>query len=115
MIRKLLIFIVVMYIAVKISGAIGYGLITLAGMIALIESCGPLKWLVTKFTTIIDLILFAGSIIATVSLGYNLSASLVVAGVGYTLVYAPYVRHRANKNKVVKNERIDITKHIDWS
>jgi len=116
MIKKAIAFILVIWVAVQISGAIGYGLITLVGLIALIESAPPLKWLVRKFTTIIDLIIFALSIYATAKLGYNITASLVIAGVGYTLVYAPYVRnqHKFKPLSKKKNNNNPASKY-DWS
>ena len=44
--------------------------------------------------------LFVFTILATVNYGLNIAASLTVAGVGYTLVYAPYLREeRATKVK----------------
>jgi len=113
MIKKAIVFIAVIWVAVKVSGAIGYGLITLVGMIALIESAPPLKWLVRRFTTTIDIILFILTIVATTTLGYNITASLVVAGVGYTLVYAPYVR-REKQQKSIKPKYNPADK-IDWS
>ena len=116
MLKKIIIFIVVMWIAVKVSGAIGYGLITLAGLVGLIESAKPLKWLVIKFTTLIDILIFVASIFATAKLGYNITASLVVAGVGYTLVYAPYVRHQARLgSKGKQKKRSNIASDYDWS
>lgn len=113
MIKKALVFIAVIWVAVKVTGAIGYGLITLTGMIALIESAPPLKWLVRRFTTLIDVILFILTIAATAMLGYNISASLVIAGVGYTLIYAPYIR-REKSQKSIK-PKYNPTDKIDWS
>ena len=82
-----------------------FGLITLAGMIALIESIPFLKWIVKKSTSLIDIIFFVFTIIAVMSYGLNISAALTVAGFGYTMVYAPYVRKEKEdkkKNKVVR-------------
>lgn len=109
MIRKVIIFIAVIFIGVKITGAVGYGLITLISLIALIESIPPLKWVVKRMSSLIDVILFGLSIYATLTLGYNITASLVVAGLGFTLIYKPYLRSVNNKTR--RTKRSD---SVDW-
>lgn len=69
-----------------------FGVITLVGLIALIESIPILRWLASKSTKTIDVIIFVCTIFATMNYGLNIAASLTVAGIGYTLVYAPYLR-----------------------
>ena len=76
-----------------------FGLLTLAGMIAIIESIPPLKWLLSRSSKIFDVILFVFTIIATMSVGLNIAASLTVAGIGYTLVYAPYLREQRHSKQ----------------
>lgn len=73
-----------------------FGAITLAGLIALIESNKYLKYIAIKSNKILDLTIFGLTIYSTVSLGIMMTASLTVAGLGYTLLYAPYLR---SKNK----------------
>ena len=115
MIKKVLIFIAVIFIAMKVTGAIGYGLITLVGLIALIETVPLLKWIVKKFTSFIDVMIFVLTIFATAKLGYNITASLVIAGVGYTLVYAPYVRREAKIKSMPKKNSNNPASGYDWS
>lgn len=74
-----------------------FGVITLAGLIALIESNKYLKYIAIKSNKILDLIIFGFTIYSTLSLGIMMTASLTVAGLGYTLVYAPYLRSKSNK------------------
>lgn len=70
------------------------GIATLAGLIALVERNKYLKWLVMKSNMLLDMLLFAASVYATAVLGVTMVASLTIAGLGFTLVYAPYLRHR---------------------
>jgi len=99
----------------KIGGAIAYGLLSLVGLIALIETVPVLKWIVKKLTSLIDVLICFGTIYATVALGYNISASLVIVGLGYTLVYAPYVRREKEVvGKTKRNTNSYASKH-DWS
>ena len=71
-----------------------FGAITLAGFIALIESNKYLKYLITKSNRLLDVLIFGVTLYATASLGITITASLTVAGLGYTLVYAPWLRLR---------------------
>ena len=71
-----------------------FGAITLAGFIALIESNKYLKYLITKSNRLLDVLIFGATLYATASLGITITASLTVAGLGYTLVYAPWLRLR---------------------
>ena len=72
-----------------------FGVLTLLGLIVLIESIRPLKWLVSKSSRIVDVIIFLFTILAMAQYGLNISAGLTVAGLGYTLAYAPYLREQA--------------------
>jgi hypothetical protein len=87
-------------IGASIGAVIGtyifFGCATLAGFIAIAESNKYVKWIVVHSTQWIDLLIFAATMIATVSLGVTVTAALTFAGLGYTLVYAPYVRIREN-------------------
>lgn len=78
------------------------GLIMLSGFIALVESIRPLKWFVERTSKFIDVVIFLGTIWATAQLGVTITASLTFAGLGFTLVYAPYLRlkHENHKNKI---------------
>lgn len=110
-VRGLLIFMVIIALAFQVGSyilaATFFGLISLVGLIILIESIPPLKWILSRTTKIFDMMLFLFTILATISYGLNIAASLTVAGVGYTLVYAPYLREKrkekASKPKGVGN------------
>ncbi len=86
-----------------IGAAIGtylfVGIVTLAGLVAIAETNKYVKYIIIKGNKTLDVIIFAGSIIATAQLGVTLAASLTVAGLGYTLIYAPWLRQRASKSK----------------
>lgn len=71
-----------------------FGMLTLIGLIVLVESIGPLKWLLSRTNKAFDIILFVFTILATMNYGLNIAASLTVAGMGYTMVYAPYLREQ---------------------
>lgn len=82
-----------------ILSATFFGLISLVGMIILIESIPPLKWLLARTSKVFDIILFLFTIMATINYGLNIAASLTIAGVGYTLVYAPWLREQRLSKK----------------
>jgi hypothetical protein len=79
-----------------------FGILTLAGFIALTENVKPIKWLVIKFSGLIDVLIFVGSIWATATLGVTITASLVISGLGYSLLYSPWLR-RNHKKKLSNN------------
>lgn len=74
-----------------------FGLITLIGLIFMIESIGPLKYVMSRSSKVFDMILFGFTIVATVNYGLNIAASLTFAGLGYTLFYGPYLRETMRK------------------
>jgi len=83
------------YIGAIIATYVFFGAITLAGFIALVESNKYLKYLITKSNKLLDVLIFGASLYATASLGITITATLTVAGLGYTLVYAPWLRLRS--------------------
>ncbi len=87
-------------VGVSIGAAIGtyvfFGTVTLVGLIALIESNKHLKFIALKSNKGIDILIFSATVYATATLGVTVSAALVFAGLGYTLVYAPYLRQGLN-------------------
>lgn len=84
-------------VGASIGAAIGtyvfFGTVTLVGLVAIIESNKHLKYIAVKSNKGIDLFIFGATIYATAALGITISAALVFAGLGYTLVYAPYLRN----------------------
>ncbi len=83
-----------MAIGATISTYVFFGTITLAGLIAISESNKYVKYMITKSNRVVDLIIFGLTMYATVLLGVTITASLTFAGLGYTLVYAPWLRSR---------------------
>ena len=84
-------------IGLSIGATIGtyvfFGVATLAGMIAIIESNKYIKKVIVKSNKTLDVLIFIGSVIAMYQVGVTAAAALTFAGLGYTLVYAPYVRN----------------------
>ena len=99
------IFSVLSFIGLSIGATIGtyvfFGIATLMGMIAISESNGFVKTLVMKSNKTFDLIIFGFTIYATAVLGVTVVASLTFAGLGYTLVYAPWLREQELINNQV--------------
>lgn len=83
-----------MMVGATIGTYIFFGCVTLAGLIAVSETNPYVKYVIINSNKTIDLIILAGSIYATATLGVTVAASLTVAGLGFTLVYAPYVRQQ---------------------
>lgn len=94
-----------MIIGGHIAGHIIFGLILLGGLVALVENIPFVKWLVYKGNNIMDVMLWGLSALAIVTLGVSIAAALGVASLGYTMVYAPYVRkQQASKNHKKKDQ-----------
>jgi len=93
-----LIFIGISWIGVFISAAIAtyvfFGIATLLGLIALAEGNAYIKHLIVKSNRLIDISIFMLTIYSTLALGVTITASLTFAGLGYSLVYAPWLRLR---------------------
>lgn len=96
--------------AAWVFGAFFFGCLILLGFIGLIESIAPLKWFLSRVSKTFDVVLFIASIIAMSMFGLNISAGLTVAGLGYTLIYAPHLRSQVNSTKV--DEYIKRTKKL---
>lgn len=77
-----------------IAGHIIFGLMMLAGLVGLVENIPIVKWFVYRTNNFIDIALFIAAGVATVYMGVTITAALTVCGLGYTYVYAPYVRAR---------------------
>jgi len=85
-------------VGASIGAAIGtyvfFGTVTLVGLVVLIESNKHLRWLAMKSNKGIDIVIFGATLYATANLGITVSAALVFAGLGYTLVYSNYLRSK---------------------
>ena len=100
-----IVMIIGMVIGGHLAGHIFFGLILLGGLIALVENIPFIKWLVYKGNNIMDVILWILSALAIVTLGVSIAAALGVASLGYTMVYAPYVREKELDRKYKKKYR----------
>lgn len=87
-----------------IVGHIFFGLMLLGGLIALVENISAIKWLVYKGNNIMDILLWLLSAMAIVCFGVTIAAALAVASLGYTMVYAPYVRRKLRDSEALKNK-----------
>ncbi len=86
-----------------LAGHIFFGILTLIGFIALVEQIPILKWIVHRTSSLFDILIFGAGIIATVSLGVTITAALTVAGLGFTLVYRPYIIGKREQAKASKH------------
>lgn len=80
-----------------------FGLMTLAGLIIMIESIPPLKWIVMRTANIVDVFIFIFSIIAMAQFGVTISAGLTVVGLGYTAFYKPLLVKELNEKQKTYN------------
>lgn len=90
-------FVIAMFIGGNIIGYAFTGLITLLSFIFLCESIKPLKWFISKTNALVDIAIFCFAVYAKVALGVTIGMALLFTGIGYTLLYAPYVRETYNK------------------
>lgn len=88
-----------MIIGGHLAGHIFFGIILLGGLVALVENIPFIKWLVYKGNNIMDVMLWGFSALAIVMFGVSIAAALAVASLGYTMVYAPYVRKQQEAKK----------------
>lgn len=82
-----------------------FGTIMLIGMIVLTESIPPIKWVISRTSQILDILIFVFTIAATAKYGLNIAASLTIAGIGYTLIYAPHLREQRRVEKANRKAR----------
>lgn len=88
-----------MMIGATIGTYIFVGAVTLAGLVAVIESNPYVKYVVINSNRAIDLTLLAGTILATAMLGPTIAISLTFTGLGYSLVVAPWYRNNNIKTQ----------------
>lgn len=88
----------------QLAGHIFFGLILLGGLIALVENIPVMKWLVYKGNNILDVMIWGLSALAIITVGVTIAAALAVASLGYTMLYAPYVRKQLQNKKERNNK-----------
>lgn len=94
-----------------IAASIFFGLITFIGFIFLVESIPFLKFIVYKSNKIIDMLLFLLTVVATIKLGVTITGGLTLAGLGFSMLYAPYMREQISKSKAEKYSQNGKNKH----
>lgn len=93
---KTFIYLGILTIAILIGGnVITYvfgGVITLLAFVFLIESSPLLKKIVYHLNILFDIAFFIFGIYAKIHFGVTVAMSILFAGIGYTLMYGPYIR-----------------------
>jgi len=85
-----------MLISAAIATYVFFGIATLAGLIAIAENNDYIRHCIIKSNRLVDISIFILTIYSTLTLGVTITASLTFAGLGYSLVYAPWLRSRSN-------------------
>lgn len=93
-IKKLLLFVglCLLGIVCGIGGYVLSGVITLLSLVAMVENISFLKAVVYHCNKLIDIALFAVGAYCKFKLGVTIGMAVMIAGLGYSLVYGPYVR-----------------------
>lgn len=93
------ILVAIVIIALFIQGYVLLAVGQLVGLIALVETIKPLRWFIERTSHLIDVLIFILAIFASATLSLGMGASLIFAGIGFTLLYKPYLiaRYKANK------------------
>lgn len=87
-----------LYIAILIFGVmfgvgtyVMSGFITLLSLVFLIENNTWLKGIAYHFNKLFDIIIFAFGVWAKMNLGVTIGMAMLFAGLGYSMVYGPYI------------------------
>jgi len=81
-----------MFIGGNVIGWAFTGVVTLLSFVFLCEAVPALKWVVAKTSHILDIAMFCFAIYSKVHFGVSVTMSLLFATIGFTLIYAPWVR-----------------------
>jgi len=94
------IIIIALAIGGHIAGHIFFGMMVFIGLVGLVESIRPLKWLFTHTSALFDVVIFGASIFATVKLGVTITGAITFASIAFTFLYRPFLikRYQARKN-----------------
>ena len=79
-------------IGATIGTYVFFGTVMLTGLVVVIENNKYLHYAAKHSNSVIDIGIFTATVVATANLGITVSAALTFAGLGYTLVYSPYLR-----------------------
>ena len=80
------------------------GLITLVSFMCLVESSKTLQKIVSSMSLLLDILFCIFGFYATVHFGVTISMSMLVAGIGYTLIYRPYLNEMSRLDKESKDK-----------
>jgi hypothetical protein len=75
------------------------GILTLASFVLIIESMPSLKWFIHKTNKLVDILIFCFAIYAKIHFGVTIAMALMFAGLGFTMLYAPWIRETYNEGK----------------
>lgn len=104
---KLFVFALCTLLAIVVGGVLlGYfvgGMLMLLSMIAVVEGIRPLKWLVVRSTTFLDLVLLGLSVVLLFNAGVTVAMVVTMAGLAFSFVYAPIIRYRHQQKKLNNN------------
>ena len=103
-VRNLLLYIGFMGICMFVPVVSAYvlsGVMTLLGLVFLIENSNTLKAIAYHCNKLLDIAIFAFGVYCKLHLGVTIGMAMVFAGLGYSMVYGPYVRdmYRMKQNK----------------
>jgi len=94
--------IVILFVLLFLSQLAVYmfaGIIMFAGLVAMVESIKPIRWVLARTGGLIDIIIFGGSVMLTWKAGVTVAMGVSIAGLLFTIYYKPYLRNRITNSK----------------
>lgn len=85
-----------------LAGHVMFGILMFAGLVALVENVGWIKWIVYKSNVFLDVVFFGLSVLATIYMGVTITGAITVASLIFSLIYAPMIRNKMNHAKQEK-------------
>lgn len=70
------------------------GLVLFGGFVALVETIGPLRYIVVRTTALIDFVIFGLSIYLLFNSGVTVAFATGIAGLLFTIYYKPFLISR---------------------
>lgn len=74
------------------------GVLTLISFVMAVESVPLLKWFVTKLSALFEVGIFIFGVYAKIYFGVTIAMALLFAGIGYTMLYRPYLKEMSKLN-----------------
>lgn len=106
---KIVIGIIVILVILSVGGSIATyvlsGVLMFAGLVAMVESIGILKWLFRHTSSLVDILIFGFTVFAMSHMGATVSISLSVAGLLFTIIYKPMLVGNRSVNRVVRKAK----------